>query len=100
MWFQQVRATTHTTKLPLTAVRATFLTHGSSRLVDLSWPLRSPDNSILRFLAVGSFKITRLCYETRTLGELQTVLVENDRKIGGATLVKVKANFRKRLTLC
>ena len=36
----------------------------------------------------------------RTLGELKTAIRENIREIGEKTLVKVEANFRKRLQIC
>ena len=35
-----------------------------------------------------------------TLGELNTAIRENIREIGEKTLVKVEANFRKRLQIC
>ena len=35
-----------------------------------------------------------------TLGEMKTAIRENIREIGGETLVKVEANFRKRLQIC
>ena len=36
----------------------------------------------------------------RTLGELKTAIRENSQEIGEETLVKVEANFRKRLQFC
>ena len=36
----------------------------------------------------------------RTLGELKTAIRENIQEIGEETLVKVEANFRKRLQIC
>ena len=36
----------------------------------------------------------------RTLGELKTAIRENFQEIGEETLVKVEANFRKRLQIC
>ena len=36
----------------------------------------------------------------RTLGELKTAIRENMQEIGEETLVKVEANFRKRLQIC
>ena len=49
---------------------------------------------------IGPSIITRLCWETCTLGELKTAIRENIQEIGEETLVKVEANFRKRLQIC
>ena len=46
------------------------------------------------------FEITRLCWETLTFGELKTAIRENIQEIDEETLVKVEANFRKRLQIC
>ena len=53
----------------------------------------------VRFLSLGIFEITRFAGKPSTLGEMTTAIRENIREIGGETLVKMEANFRKRLQI-
>ena len=52
------------------------------------------------FYLWGFLKSPVYAGKPRTLGELKTAIRENIREIGEETLVKVKANFRKRLQIC
>ena len=54
----------------------------------------------VRFLSLGILKSRVYAGKPRTLGELKTAIRENIREIGEETLVKVEANFRKRLQIC
>ena len=54
----------------------------------------------VRFFSLWNFETTRLCWEARTLRELKIAKRENIRETGEETLVKVEANFRKRLQIC
>ena len=100
MWFQQDGATAHTARASMTAVRAAFPNHVISRFGDLPWPPRSPDLSMCDFYLWGFLKSRSYAGKPRTLGELKTAIRENIREIGEETLVKVEANFRKRLQIC
>ena len=100
MWFQQDGATAHTARASMTAVRAAFPNHVISRFGDLPWPPRSPDLSMCDFYLWGFLKSRVYSGKPRTLGELKTAIRENIREIGEETLVKVEANFRKRLHIC
>ena len=46
------------------------------------------------------FEITVYARKPRTLRELKTAIRENIQEIGEETLVKVEANFKKRLQIC
>ena len=100
MWFQQDGATAHTARASLTSVRAAFPNHVISPFGDLPWPPRSPDLSMCDFYLWGFLKSRVYAGKPRTLGELKTAKRENIREIGEETLVKVEANFKKRLQIC
>ena len=52
------------------------------------------------FYLWGFLKSRAYAGNPRALGELKTAIRENIREIGEETLVKVEANFRKRLQIC
>ena len=52
------------------------------------------------FYLWGFLKSRFYAGKPRTLGELKTAIRENIREINEETLVKVEANFRKRLQIC
>ena len=100
MWFQQDGATAHTARASMIAVRAAFPNHVISCFGDLPWPPRSPDLSMCNFYPWGFLKSRVYAGKPRTLGELKTAIRENIKEIGEETLVRVEANFRKRLQIC
>ena len=100
MWFQQDGATAHTAKASMTAVRAAFPNHVIPRFGDLTWPPCSPDLSMCDFYLWGFLKSRVYAEKPCTLEELKTAIRENIQEIGKETLVKVEANFRKRLQIC
>ena len=52
------------------------------------------------FYLWGFLKSRVYAKKPRTLGELKTAIRKNIREIGEETLVKMEANFRKRLQIC
>ena len=100
MCFQQDGANAHTARASMTAVRAAFPNHVITRFGDLPWPPRSPDLSMCGFYLWGFSKSCVYAGKPCTLGELKTAIRENIQEIGEETLVKVEANFRKRLQIC
>ena len=67
---------------------------------DLPWPPRSPDLSMCDFCLWEFLKSRVYAGKPCTLGELKAAIRENIQEIGEKTLVKVEANFRKRLQIC
>ena len=100
MWFQQDGVTAHTARASMSAVQAAFLNHVISRFGDLPWPPRSPDLYMCDFYLWGFLKSRVYAGKPRTLGELKTAIRESIQEMGEETLVKVEANFRKRLQIC
>ena len=100
MWLKQDGATAHTARASITAVRAAFPNYVISCFGDLLWPPRSPDLSMRNFYLWGFLKSRIYAEKSRTLGELNAAIRENIQVIDEETLVKVEANFRKRLQIC
>ena len=84
----------------MTAVRAAFPNHVVSRFGDLPRPPCSSNLSMCNFYQWKFLKSCVYAGKPCTLGELKTAIRENIQEIGEETLVKVEANFRKRLQIC
>jgi hypothetical protein len=100
VWFQKDRATAHTARFSMEAIRTDFRGSVISRFGDIDWPPRSPDLSICDYFLWGFLKSSVYHYKPRTLEELKGAIPVKVDQFDRAMLERVEANFRERLVKC
>jgi len=97
---QQDGARPHTSKKSIQKLKEIFGTQLISQNTEFAWPPRSPDLSIPNFFGWGYLKDNVYRNSLQKMPDLIENIQNQVKMISSETLVRVSANFEKRLQVC
>lgn len=100
MWFQQDGATCHTSNEIVEILKAKFPGRVISRRVDVNWPLRSCDLTLLDFFLWGYVKSQVYANKPATIADLENNVIRVIGEIEANLCARVIQNWTSRMTAC